>query len=114
MELQSFSVQGFRNLSEIEMKLSERMNVIHGENAQGKTNLLEAIFVLPTLKSFRTRHLAEALQFGSPESLLQGDVHSRNGNHHLLISLREKERIAMQDRKKVDALHYMGIFNVFQ
>jgi DNA replication and repair protein RecF len=113
MELRSLTIQHFRNLSEVEMNLERGMNVIYGENGQGKTNLLEAVFVLSTLKSFRTRHLPETLQFGTAEAVVQGGVRSTFGNHSLLVSVREKERIAMLDRKKVEALHYLGAFNVF-
>jgi DNA replication and repair protein RecF len=89
------------------------MNVIFGENAQGKTNLLEGIFVLSTLRSFRTRHLAETVQFGGPAGLLQGLVQSGTTRHQLGISVAEKERQLVLDKKKVDTLQYIGVFNVF-
>ncbi len=76
MELQKFSAQRFRSLSDLEMFPSAGMNVVYGENAQGKTNLLEAVFVLSTLRSFRTRYLPEVLQFGESSSLVQGMVRS--------------------------------------
>ena len=89
------------------------MNVIFGENAQGKTNLLEGLFVLSTLRSFRTRHLAETLQFGGPGGLLQGTIQAGQSKHQLGISLGEAERQLVLDRKKVDTLQYIGVFNVF-
>jgi DNA replication and repair protein RecF len=113
MELLNFSASGFRNLSEVEMKLSPGMNVVHGENAQGKTNLLEAIFCISTLKSFRTKQLSDALSFGRPEALLQATVCSRLGNHSLLVSFGENKKISMLDHKKADPVHYLGVFNVF-
>src|SRR3990172_10671319 len=89
------------------------MNVIFGENAQGKTNLLEAIFVLSTLRSFRTRHLPEALQFGEVSAFLQGTVQSGHAKHAMTVSFHEGERVAILDRKKAEPLHYLGRFNVF-
>lgn len=111
--MQKFSVQRFRNLSDLEMLPSAGMNVIYGENAQGKTSLLEAIFVLSTLRSFRTRYLPEVLQFGESDCLLQGVVRVGQGKHDLAVSVDQKEKLALLDRKKIDAVQYLGVFNVF-
>jgi DNA replication and repair protein RecF len=113
MELQRFTAQRFRNLMDIDLTPGSSMNVIFGENAQGKTNLLEAIFILSTLRSFRTRHLSETLQFGEAEGILQGLVQCGQSKHQLGISLGEGERQLVINRKKVDTLQYIGIFNVF-
>ena len=113
MELQKFTAHRFRNLNEIDLTPGSGMNVIFGENAQGKTNLLEGIFILSTLRSFRTRHLSETLRFGELEGLLQGTVHYGQSKHQLGIALGERERQLMLNRKKVDTLQYIGVFNVF-
>jgi len=113
MELQKFTAQRFRNLSDIDWSPDSGMNVIFGENAQGKTNLLEGIFILSTLRSFRTRHLSETLQFGEAEGLLQGTVNCTQTKHLLGVALSERERHLMLNRKKVDTLQYIGVFNVF-
>ncbi|HJZ11603.1 MAG TPA: DNA replication and repair protein RecF [Acidobacteriota bacterium] len=111
--MQRFSAQRFRNLHDLEMTPAARMNVIYGENAQGKTNLLEAVYVLSTLRSFRTRQLPETLQFGENNLLLQGVVQSGHSNHALVVALQNGERVALLDRKRVDAFDYLGAFNVF-
>jgi DNA replication and repair protein RecF len=114
MELQKFTAQRFRNLQDLDLSPGSGMNVIFGENAQGKTNLLEAIFILSTLRSFRTRHLSETLQFGELGGLLQGMVQCGQSKHQLGISLGgERERQLVLNRKKVDTLQYIGVFNVF-
>lgn len=113
MELEKFSAEGFRNLNLVEMSLTGGMNVIYGENAQGKTNLLEAVFVLSTLKSFRTNHLPEVLLFGQTSALIQGTVQAGQGKHSLIVSLESDKKLTMLDRKKVDALQYIGVFDVF-
>jgi DNA replication and repair protein RecF len=113
MELERFTAQKFRNLCDIEFSPEPGMNVIFGENAQGKTNLLEGIFVLSTVRSFRTHHLSETLQFGETGGLVQGTVHSAQSKHVLGVALNERERQLMLNRKKVDALQYIGVFNVF-
>lgn len=113
MELEKFSTQRFRNLRELEISPVPGMNVIYGENAQGKTNLLEAIYVLSTLRSFRTRNLPETVQFGESDSLLEGKVKVQNGHHLLTVFLDRSARHAMLDRKKAEALDYLGALNVF-
>ena len=113
MELQRFTAHSFRNLQDMDLTPGPAMNVIFGENAQGKTNLLEGIFVLSTLRSFRTRHLSETLQFGENGGLLQGMVQCGQSKHQLGISLGEGDRQLVLDRKKVDTLQYIGVFNVF-
>lgn len=53
MIITEFTADGFKNLRNISISPSEGVNVIHGENAQGKTNLIEAIWILSGARSFR-------------------------------------------------------------
>ena len=53
MKINCFSCRNFRNLQNIEISSFDEMNVICGENAQGKTNLLEGIWLFTGIKSFR-------------------------------------------------------------
>ena len=113
MELLKFSVQRFRNLTDVEMTPATGMNVIDGENAQGKTNLLEAIYVLSMLRSFRTRQMPEMVQFGEQGFLIQGSIQRGQSRHSLAVALEKGEKAAVLDHKKADALQYLGVFHVF-
>ena len=53
MRLQKLSLASFRNIRKAEFDPGARFNILYGKNGQGKTNLLEAIYLLATLKSFR-------------------------------------------------------------
>ena len=53
MKLTEIYIKGFRNLQSIEYKASEKLNAFFGENAQGKTNFLEALYVTLRGDSFR-------------------------------------------------------------
>ncbi len=64
MRLLQLQLLGFRNLARVNLSPGPGFNVISGDNGQGKTNFLEAIYVLATLKSFRTPALREAITFG--------------------------------------------------
>ena len=57
LAIQSLSIRAFRNLSRVDLELGPRFNVVSGDNGQGKTNLLEALYVLATSRSFRTAKL---------------------------------------------------------
>jgi DNA replication and repair protein RecF len=59
-------ITNFRNYEKAEIFLSSQLNLIQGENAQGKTNLLEAIYFLSTGRSFRTRHLSDLIHLKHP------------------------------------------------
>ena len=59
MKIELLTATGVRNLKPVELAPRERFNVFVGQNGQGKTNLLEAIYVVATLRSFRTARLAD-------------------------------------------------------
>jgi len=54
LKLETFQIKNFRNLKDLEYKCFPQLNIFTGENAQGKTNILEALYVLATGTSFRT------------------------------------------------------------
>jgi DNA replication and repair protein RecF len=64
MYLEQLYLRHFRNYSQAEMTFGPKINRIQGGNAQGKTNLLEAIYFLSTGRSFRTLHLTDLIQQG--------------------------------------------------
>ena len=63
-----------RNLRPLQLEPRERFNVFSGDNGQGKTNLLEAIFVVAALRSFRTARLADVIAFGAERAKLGARV----------------------------------------
>ena len=74
MVLERIESSGFRNLVDQVLVPHPRFNLIQGENAQGKTNLLEAVVVLSSLRSFRARRVEELLRFGSERARVRGTV----------------------------------------
>ena len=64
MKLLSLSYERFRNLEAVSLVPSARATIAVGENGQGKTNLLEALYYLATLKPLRANTLKELVQFG--------------------------------------------------
>ena len=66
MKLKKLSLSFFRNLENAELFPGSRFNILYGKNAQGKTNLLESIYLLGTMKSFRMAKNNEMVIWGSP------------------------------------------------
>ena len=63
MKVNNISLTNFRNYEQQEFDFRDGINVICGKNAQGKTNLLESVYLLSTAKSFRTQHKKELVKF---------------------------------------------------
>lgn len=72
MQIKTIELQNFRNYAEERFTFAPGVNVISGENAQGKTNLLEAAAALSTMKLFRTGQKKEGLRFGEDEGRIIG------------------------------------------
>ncbi len=72
--LHSFASHSFRNLEGSPLKLHERFNVFFGDNGQGKTNLLEAVYYLFTLRPLRSVRPAQLISWEESEALVQGEV----------------------------------------
>lgn len=76
MRIDSVSLENFRNYKNETVEFSPGINVITGENAQGKTNLLESIYMLSCGHSFRTRFDKELILFGSDYARISSEVFS--------------------------------------
>jgi DNA replication and repair protein RecF len=78
MIIKSLRLKNFRNLEEEELFFHDRINVITGQNAQGKTNLIEAINLLSLAKSFRTRKEDEMIMLGKDFFSVKGVFERKN------------------------------------
>lgn len=78
MIVRSMELTGFRNYTSLKTGFASGTNVIYGENAQGKTNLLEAIGYLSSAHSHRARYDRELIQFNQDSALLKAELFSRN------------------------------------
>lgn len=77
MNLQSIALQDFRNCRQLQLSFAPGVNLLVGENAQGKTNLLEAIGYLGSGKSFRTQKNSELVYLGEAFAQISGKVFSQ-------------------------------------
>lgn len=98
-------IVGFRNISRLELELAPKLNILSGDNGQGKTSVLEALYLLSTSRSFRTERLREVQQDGTQVTrvrarFLEGDVERvqramfANGRRSLFIDDKAPERLS--------------------
>ena len=104
MRLLSVDVRDFRNLEAARLEPSPRATVLVGENGQGKTNLLEAVFLLVTLKPLRAARLVELVRFGAPKATVAADVERSGGIRRAAVEVTPGGRTAYLDGKPQDRL----------
>ena len=92
MIVRSVALEHFRNYTALEAAFSPGVNVIYGENAQGKTNLLEAVAYLSTASSHRARYDRELIQMGRESAEIEAAVFSRERAFRLEARLRRGTR----------------------
>jgi DNA replication and repair protein RecF len=104
MRLGQLTIRRFRNLSEATLVWGGGFNVIWGNNAQGKTNLLEAIYLLGQLKSFRGARTSELIQCGAAAARLCGEVVDTPVRRRVEVTLEERGQTPLLDGKPVQRL----------
>ena len=112
MNLQEISLRGFRNYEEVRVQFDPGVNLIVGDNAQGKTNLLEAISYLGSGKSFRAQKTSEMVRFGGDFAELEGKVFSQERQQilrYLLFSGSRPRQIFLNGVKKKSAGELTGV-----
>ena len=87
MRLNSLSLRSFRNYAQAELEFAPGVNLIIGDNAQGKTNLLEAIAYLGSGRSFRAQKTMELIHFGADFGEISGSVFSEGREQSLRFVL---------------------------
>ena len=89
MYIESIRLDNFRNYEQLEVFFSDRTNILYGENAQGKTNILEAAYVGATTRSHRPVKDKDMIRFGEEEAHIQMQVKKREIGHRIDMHLRK-------------------------
>lgn len=113
MKIKGLALTNFRNYQELSLTFGDGLTIITGENAQGKTNLLEAIFLLSLAKSHRTNHDQELIQWEEELATLQAKITTEHFEFPLELILNKKGKIAKLNHIEQSKLsHFIGKFNV--
>lgn len=104
MILNSLELTDFRNYSNVVIEFGKKKNFLIGNNAQGKTNLLEAIYLLCLSRSFRTSFEKEAIRFSQSQYTIKGVFKLDNGNiqNVILHYSQEKGKQITINRKRLN------------
>lgn len=113
MHLKGLELKNYRNYAHMNLKLGKGLNIFIGENAQGKTNIAEAIYFLSSLKSHRTSRDKELIFWGKDKAYIRGELHKsgggREGDHTIEFLLSDKEKRAC----KINGIRYGKASEIF-
>lgn len=107
MVLKKFKAKNFRNIEECDIEFSDGINLLYGNNAQGKTNAIEGIYLFARGKSFRGAEDKELVKFGSEGFSISIDYETQNGEESLEYNLFGKERRRNKNGYKIDKVKEM-------
>ena len=115
MILQTLSTRNFRSLEDAAHQFDPRANVFLGDNGQGKTNLLEAIYFLATTRSFRTPRVVNLLRLGARNLYAQGECEEGGIVRSLSVGILggdERRRQLQVNGQKASLSEYLQVLPV--
>lgn len=89
MHINQLILKDYRNYQDLDLNFSENLNVIYGMNGQGKTNILEAIFVAGFGSSFRTKRDKELINSASTETYIRAELSKSYGDYTIEYTLKK-------------------------
>ncbi|MBQ2972905.1 MAG: DNA replication/repair protein RecF [Clostridia bacterium] len=108
MIIKYHSAKNFRNLDSIEFEPHPEMNVIYGENGQGKTNIIESIWLLTGFYSFRARKNAQLIRQGNDEAEIVNRFYSHMREQNAVMKINKKKEITLNGIKEESPRVMMG------
>ena len=102
MQCLGIALSDFRNIESASVSFSPGVTVLYGDNAQGKTNLLEAVYYAAIGKSFRGQNAPEVIRFGAPSASLSVDYIAKGRQQNITMRLfRDRARAVEKNRVRV-------------
>lgn len=114
MYVESVELNNFRNFKNLEIDLDSGTNILYGNNAQGKTNLLEAIYISGTTKSHKGSRDKEVIRFGKEESHIRIIVRKKESSYKIDLHLKKNKPkgIAINGVPIKKASELLGVVNM--
>lgn len=114
MIIKSLKLQNFRNYDNLELEFDNGTNIFYGDNAQGKTNILEAIFMTATTKSHKGSKDQDIIQFGHEEAHIRSYLFKEEITRQIDMHLKKGKTkgIAIDSQRIKKASELMGLLNV--
>lgn len=102
MYIENLALRNYRNYQNLELSFENKVNVILGENAQGKTNVMESIFVLAMAKSHRTSNDKDLIRWDEEYAKIEGRVRKQTTSIPLELTISKKvkkQNVIISNRK---------------
>ena len=112
MWINEIKLKNFRNYNYQEIQLHENINVFFGENAQGKTNIIESIFLSSIGKSFRTNKEKELIKFNEQKAFIEMNFKKSDREGKIKIEIGDKKQIYLNGIKLKKLSELLGNINI--
>ena len=112
MYVEKIKLQNFRNYKQLELNLNKNINIIYGNNAQGKTNILESIFLCSFGKSFRTTKEKEMIKFDETNLVVEVFYQKKDRDGKIKIEIGDKKQIYLNGIKIKKLSELLGNVNI--
>ena len=111
MWIKNIKLKNFRNYKEQEINFEKNINIFYGENAQGKTNIIEAIFLCSLGKSFRAKKDSEMIKLDEKYSLIEIEYEKSDRDGKIKIELENKKNVFINGIKIKKLSELLGNIN---
>ncbi|MGY3766781.1 DNA replication/repair protein RecF [Vagococcus vulneris] len=113
MHIKEISLKNYRNYDQLNLTFSKRLNIFLGKNAQGKTNLLESIYVLALARSHRSTNDKELIHWEEEFARIEGTVQKELSSFDLTMIISNKgKKTKINGLEQPRLSHYIGQLNV--
>lgn len=114
MKINSLKLKNFRNYDFLELNFDQATNIFYGDNAQGKTNILESLYLVGTTKSHRGTKDRDMIKFGQEESHIETVIEKKGINYQIDMHLKKNspKGIAINKMPIRKASELFGIVNI--
>lgn len=113
MHIKQLALRNYRNYKQVNITFNNKINVIIGENAQGKTNLLESIYVLAFTKSYRTPRDPELIKWDNEFAKLTATIQKKNNNLPVeMIIYKGGKKVKLNHLEQRKLSDYIGSLNI--
>lgn len=112
MYIKEINLSNFRNYQEQKIELDKGINIFYGDNAQGKTNMIEAIFLCSMGKSFRSKKDKELIKFNELSTTVKIDYEKEDRSGTIKAEIGEKKEFFVNGVKQAKVSNVVGKINI--
>ena len=112
MYIKKVKLENFRNYDNLEVEFNKNFNLIYGNNAQGKTNILEAIYLSALGRSFQTNKDQELIKIGKNAAKIEVEYEKKDRSGKINIEISDKKTFFINDIKQKRISEIVGKINL--